>query len=73
MGHLAQECPTPEGSQDAHICRLCGGTGHVARGHEDATKGKGKGDGTWKGKVKGKGNGTWKGKGKGIGDGAWKR
>ena len=51
-GHLARDCPTPEGSDAPHICAGCGGRGHFARDHPEQPKGKGKGAETWKGKGK---------------------
>ena len=56
IGHIARECPTPEGSEDTHVCLSCGGCGQYARDHGEVPKGKGKGD-PW--------NNAWKGKGKG--------
>ena len=41
-GHLAAECPTPEGNTAEHICMQCGGKGHFARDHYQDGKGKGK-------------------------------
>ena len=43
IGHIARECPTPEGSDDTHVCLSCGGCGHYARDHGDNPNGKWKG------------------------------
>lgn len=78
FGHLARDCPTPEGSTEQHICLSCGGAGHFARDHQqssgaglDSTKGKGEGEESWKGK--GKGKGVDKGKGKGTYGKGWNK
>ena len=35
FGHMARECPTPEGSTADYQCNMCKGRGHFARDHEN--------------------------------------